>query len=103
RMDAERFALGLELAAERLAPADDGAHAGGLPAVVAAAADGALAALDAGAQLADVVIAAADDGLRELEAGPLSNPALVERGVVDASAAGFLLLLDALASVLTGE
>lgn len=103
RLDAERFALGLELAAERMAPRDDGAHAGTLPAVVAAAADGALSALDAGAELVDVVVAAADDGLAELESGPLRNPALVERGVVDAAAAGFLLVLDALASVLTGE
>ena len=103
RLDAERFALGLELAAERLAPADDGAHAGCLPAVVAAAADAALGALDAGADLTDLVIAAADDGLVELESGPVANPVLVERGVVDAAAGGFLLVLDALASVLTGE
>jgi hypothetical protein len=103
RLDAERFALGLELAAERLAPADDGAHAGCLPAVVAVSAGAALAALDAGADLADMVIAAADDGLAELESGPQANPVLVERGVVDAAAAGFLLVLDVLASVLTGE
>jgi hypothetical protein len=103
RLDAERFAIGLELAAERLAPDDDGSHAGCLPAVVAAAADAALAAFDDGADLGDVVIAAADDGLAELESGPLANPELVERGVVDAPAAGFLLVLDVLASVITGE
>lgn len=103
RLDAQRFAIGLELAAERLAPADDGCNAGCLPAVVASAADGALSALDAGADLADVVIAAADDGLTELERGPVANPTLVERGVVDASAAGFLLVLDVVASVMTGE
>lgn len=102
-LDAHRFAIGLELAAEQLAPRDDGGHAGTLPGVVAAAADGALSALDSGAALADVVIAAADDGLTELETGPDSNPALVERGVVDPTAAGFLLVLDVLASVLTGE
>lgn len=103
RLDGERFAIGLEVAAEDLAPSDDGAHAGCLPAVVAAAADGALSALDAGGGLADVVIAAADDGLAELEAGPVNNPVLVERGVVDPTAAGFLLVLDSLASILTGE
>jgi hypothetical protein len=103
RLDGERLAIGLELSAERLAPADDGAHAGCLPAVVAAAADAALAALDSGAALSDVVIAAADEGLTELETGPVANPLLVERGVVDAAAAGFLLVLDALASVMTGE
>jgi hypothetical protein len=103
RLDAERFALALEIAAERLAPGDDGVHAGGLPAVVAAAAEGALRALDGGAGLGEVVVTAADDGLTELEAGPEQNPDLVERGVVDASAAGFLLILDVLASVVTGE
>lgn len=103
QLDAERFAIGLELAAERLATRDDGSHAGCLPAVVAASADGALAALDTGADLAEVVVAAADDGLVELENGPVANPRLSERGVVDAGAAGFLLMLDVLASVVTGE
>lgn len=103
RLDATRFALGLELAAERLTVADDGSHAGCLPAVLAVAADAALGAVDAGAALADTVIAAADEGLAELESGPRANPDLVERGVVDAAAAGFLLVLDVFASVITGE
>jgi hypothetical protein len=103
RLDASRLAIGLELAAERLTPADDGRHAGCLPAVLAAAADAALAAVDAGADLGDTLIAAADEGLVELESGPTSNPDLVERGVVDATAAGVLLVLDVLASVVTGE
>jgi hypothetical protein len=102
-LDAPRFALALEVAAEAVAPADDGAHAGTLPAVVAAAATGALAAVDDGGLLADAVIAAADDGLAELEDGPRSNEDLATRGVVDAAAAGFLLVLDVLASVVTGE
>lgn len=102
-LDAERFALALEVGAERLAGGDDGAHPGSMPAVVAAAAAGALAAVDEGVELADAVITAADEGLAELEAGPLSSPDLVERGVVDAAAAGFLLVLDTLASVITGE
>ena len=103
RLDATRFAIGLELAAERLAVADDGRHAGCLPAVLAAAADAALGAVDTGADLADAIIGAADEGLAELETGPRSNPDLVERGVVDAAAAGFLLILDVFASVVTGE
>lgn len=103
RLDAGRVAIGLELAAERLAPGDDGRHAGCLPAVVAAAADAALGAVDEGADLADVLIAAAEEGLVELESGPRSNPDLVERGVVDAAAAGFLLLLDVFCAVVTGE
>lgn len=102
-LDGTRLALGLELAAERLATADDGRHAGCLAAVVGIAADAALAAVDQGAELADVVIAAADEGLVELESGPRVTPRLVERGVVDAAAAGFLLMLDVLASVITGE
>jgi hypothetical protein len=103
RLDAERFAIGLELAAERLTVADDGRHAGCLPAVLAAAADAALGAVDAGADLAEAIISAAAEGLVELESGPRSNPDLVERGVVDAAAAGFLLVLDVFASIVTGE
>lgn len=102
-LDAGRFAVGLELAAEQLAGADDGAHAGELPAVLGRAADAALAAVDAGADLGDAVIAAADEGLSELEDGPRSNPDLVERGVVDAASAGVLLVLDVIASAVTGE
>lgn len=102
-LDAQRFAIGLELGAEALSTRDGARHSGGLCAVVAAAADGALAAVDDGADLADVLLAAVDDGFAELERGPSTNPELVERGVVDAAAAGFLLMLDALASVVTGE
>ena len=102
-LDAERCSIGLEIAAERLAAGDDGAHSGCLAAVVAASAAGALAALDTGADLGDTVIAAADEGLVELEAGLVNNPELAERGSVDAAAAGFLLVLDVLASTVTGE
>ena len=102
-LDAERCSIGLEIAAERLASGDDGAHAGCLPAVVAASAAGALAALDTGADLGDTLIAAADEGLVELEEGLVNNPELAERGSVDAAAAGFLLVLDVLASTVTGE
>ncbi len=102
-MDATRFAIGLELAAERLTAQDDGSHAGCFPAVLGAAADAALGAVDTGVGLADTIIAAADEGLAELESGPQANPDLVERGVVDAAAAGFVLVLDVLAGVVTGE
>ncbi len=102
-LDAERCSIGLEIAAERLAAGDDGAHSGCLAAVVAASAAGALSALDSGADLGDTVIAAADEGLAELEAGLVNNPELAERGTVDATAAGFLLVLDVLASTVTGE
>ncbi|MDQ2678451.1 MAG: hypothetical protein M3Y51_06865, partial [Actinomycetota bacterium] len=71
--------------------------------VGAASAAGALSAFDSGADLGDTLIAAADEGLVELEAGLLNNPELAERGAVDAAAAGFLLLLDVMASTVTGE
>lgn len=102
-LDAGRLAIGLEVAAELLEQHDPGAGPGGLVAVVAAAADGALAAVDEGGSLADAILAAVDDGFAELERGPLDDPHLAERGVVDATAAGVLLVLDALASVVTGE
>ncbi len=102
-LDAQRFAIGLEIAAGELEVHEGQRATGELPAVVAVAADAALAAADSGATLVEVVVAAADDGLRELEAGPTTNPRLEERGVVDAASAGFLLVLDALASILTGE
>ena len=103
RLDGTRMALALEAGAERLTEADDGAHPGGLPAVVAAAADAALSAADDGAGLGDVLVSAADGGLAELEQGPLVDERLSERGTVDAAAAGFLLIVDSLASVVTGE
>lgn len=102
-LDAGRLAIGLEIGAERLAERDQGVRPGRLGAVVAAAADAALAAVDDGSDLAETIISAADDGLAELECGPQVDPLLAERGVVDAGAAGVLLLLDVLASVVTGE
>lgn len=102
-LDAERFAIALEVAGERLATSRLAASPGRLPVVVAVAADAALGALDAGASLPDVVIAAADDGLAELERGPVDDETLARRGSVDASAAGFLLLLDVVCAVVTGE
>lgn len=103
RVDGLNMALALEAGAERLAAADDGSHPGGLPAVVAASADAALAAADGGSDLGEVLVSAADAGLAELEQGPLVDPRLAERGTVDATAAGFLLILDSLASVVTGD
>lgn len=102
-LDGARVAIGLELAAERLAAADDGSHAGCLPAVLAVAADAALGAVDDGATLPDVLIAAAEEGLVELESGPVNNPDLVRRGVVDPAAAGLLLVLDVFTCVVTDE
>lgn len=102
-LDAERFAIGLELAAEALAPGDDGAHPGGFAAVVAATAAGALGSLDRGGPLLDVLVAAADDGLEELERGPVLDPDLADRGAVDAAAAGYLLFVDTAAAWVAGD
>ena len=102
-LDGAGFALGLEVAAELLASQENGQNRGDMAAVLTATAAGALSAVDDGADLAEVVITAADEGLEELELGLQSNPDLAESGVVDAAAAGFLLMLDTLASVLTGE
>ena len=102
-VDAARVAIGLELAAEALAPADDGSHPGGFAAVVAATAAGALGSLDRGGSLLDVLVAAADDGLEELERGPVLDPELAERGAVDAGAAGYLLFVDTAAAWVAGD
>jgi dihydroxyacetone kinase-like predicted kinase len=93
-VDGGRLALMFEAAAEGLTGSDDGAHPGGPAAVAAAAADAALAASDEGAGLAEVLLAAADGGLAELERGPVADPDLARRGVVDATAAAFLLVVD---------
>lgn len=103
RLDGPRLALSLESAAERFAPADTGADPGGFAAVLTVVADSALSAADDGAELAEVILQAADAGLEELEHGPEANQRLAVRGVVDAAAAGLLLMLDTLASVVTGE
>ena len=103
RLDGPRFALCLEAGAERLAPRDDGRHPGGFVAVASAAADAALDAADRGSSLGETVLAAANAGIEELEKGPVLDPRLAECGSVDPAAAGFLLMLDSLASVITGE
>lgn len=103
RLDAARLALALEAGVERVTEADDGAHPGSLLAVMAASADGALSASDAGSDLVEVLVSAAEAGLVELEQGPLIDAQLAERGTVDAGGAGFLLLLDSLAAAVTGE
>jgi dihydroxyacetone kinase-like predicted kinase len=103
RIDGTRLALALEAGAERVTEVDDGAHPGCLLAVMSAVADGALGASDRGARLDEVLVAAADAGLEELEQGPLVDARLAERGTVDAAAAGFLLVLDALAAFAAGD
>ncbi len=103
QLDSQRFALGLEAGAELLTPSDDGRHPGGFTAVVAVAADAALSDLDRGSELGEVILSAAGAGIEELERGPQNDPRLAARGSVDPAAAGMLLVLDTLASIVTGE
>ena len=72
--------------------------------VVRESAEAAEAAADgAGARLLAVVDAAREAGAASLERTPDLLPVLAEAGVVDAGAAGYLLLLDALAHVVDGR
>lgn len=106
QFDAQRFALGVELAAERLVARGEPsgrARVGTVNAVAVAASEAALSSLDAGGDLADVLIEASAHGLIELERGPRENPELVDRGAVDPLAAGVLVVLDVLCGFVTGE
>lgn len=71
----------------------------------AQAAERALGALagDEGGALAAVLESARQAGQAALEATPQQLPVLADAGVVDAGAAGYLLLLDALLSVVDGR
>lgn len=120
-IDAQRFALVLELAAELMAErqatprrsgeTDSDAHdgsadidsSGGLASVVAASSVGALRAADQRLPLVEVIIAAADEGLDELESGVAMNPRLATSGVVDAAGAAYLLTLDCFAAIASGD
>jgi hypothetical protein len=101
RLDGERCAVALEAAAEAAEAAGAPVTVGALGSVTAAAAAGALAVADDGGPLPAVLIAAADAGLAELERGPDADAAL--GGAVDAASAALLLVIDSLASVVTGE
>lgn len=102
-LDGARLALALEAGAERVTESDDGTHPGCLLAVMAATADGALGAADAAGGLAEVLVSAAEAGLVELEQGPVADARLAARGTVDGAAAGFLLILDSLAAIVSGD
>ena len=76
---------------------------GSMVTVVHAVTAAALVAADDGLALAEVAVRAADAGLDALEHTPELSPELAEAGVVDAGAAGFLVLLDVLVAVIHGE
>ena len=114
-LDASAVAMALEAAAERVVAMSAESGFGGathpepppLPgsmvSVAVAVAAAALVASDADGNLAEVVTAAVDAGLDALEQSPLDRPELAEAGVVDAGAAGYLVLLEALVGRVCGE
>ena len=103
RIDAERFALGLEAGAERARAAVPRPIEGTMLSVIDAAVAAALGVLDAGGLLSEVVVAANDGGLDALERTAEQLPALLAAGVVDAGAAGWLVWLDAVVAHVLGD
>jgi DAK2 domain fusion protein YloV len=71
--------------------------------VARGAADGARAAAEAGKSLIDVVEASRDAAAEALALTPTLLPVLEQAGVVDAGGTGYLLLFDALLSVVDGR
>ncbi|HVB93272.1 MAG TPA: DAK2 domain-containing protein, partial [Acidimicrobiales bacterium] len=71
--------------------------------VASAAAEGARAAADAGKALIDVVGASRSAAAEALARTPELLPILAQAGVVDAGGAGYLLLFDAILSVVDGR
>ncbi|HVB93970.1 MAG TPA: DAK2 domain-containing protein [Acidimicrobiales bacterium] len=71
--------------------------------VARAAAEGARAAADAGKALVDVVGASRSAAAEALARTPELLPILAQAGVVDAGGAGYLLLFDAILSVVDGR
>gem|GEM_PF-6181717 len=103
RLDATALAVALEAAAEVLHERVPAPPAASFVPVLDAVVTAALAAADDGATLAETVVAAADAGFDALEAGPGCRDDLAEAGVVDAGAAGLLVLVDALVAEVHGE
>jgi uncharacterized protein len=107
---AEAERIGGETVAAALRAASSAAYAavltpveGTILTVVREASAAADLAASEGASLDDVLRRAREAGRAALERSPDLLPALREAGVVDAGGAGFLLLLDAALSVVTGE
>jgi DAK2 domain fusion protein YloV len=71
--------------------------------VARGAAEGARAAADAGATLVGVAEAARSGAMEALELTPTLLPVLAQAGVVDAGGTGYVLLFDALLTVLDGR
>jgi DAK2 domain fusion protein YloV len=101
--DGPAFASALQKASDTAYAAVAEPEEGTFLTVARAAAEGAVAAVDAGrADLADVVRAAADAARTALDATPGQLAVLREAGVVDAGGAGLCVVLDALVGTVTG-
>jgi len=103
RLNALRFALALEVGVE------DATHSLGRPVdgtIISVARDAAIAALasaDADGSLVHVTAAAADAALESLERTPTQLAALADAGVVDAGAAGWVVVLEVIAARVSGD
>lgn len=102
-LDPTRLAMGFEVGVERLVDVVGEERPGGIPSVATVAARTALRLADEGIGMADLVLAVAEDALDALEATTDLRPPLAEAGVVDAGAAAFVVVLDALVATVHGE
>jgi len=102
-VDAAVFATALTRASELSYEAVQRPVEGTILTVVREAADAARASVEEGASLVDSLAATRAAGQVSLDNTPELLPVLKEAGVVDAGAAGFLLLLDGLLHVVDGR
>ena len=102
-LDGLRLALALEAGADLAGSAVRRPGPGSMVTVAQAAAGAALAIADAGGALAAVADAAADAALDALERTPAVRPELAAAGVVDAGAAGWVVVLEVLGARIAGE
>ena len=103
QLDALRFALALEAGSEQAARSVPRVVEGTMVTVAQVAATAALACADADGTLAQVTEAAASAALDALERTPGQIDVLGEAGVVDAGAAGWVVVLEVVAARVSGE
>ncbi len=97
-----QLGIALELAAEYASEVKPGsAHC--VESTMQRAAAAALAEADKGGDLAATILAAADAGLDDMEGFAQADPQLSEAGVVDATTASWLVLLESFVSRICGE
>ena len=97
-----QLGIALELAAEYASEVKPGsAHC--VESTMQRSAAAALAEADKGGDLAATILAAADAGLDDMEGFAQADPQLSEAGVVDATTASWLVLLESFVSRICGE